>query len=476
MFEKKKDAEISPVVEAESLNEELYAALNGADTSVKNASKNSGSGDSDGHRDSGSSHYRSSGSSHHSSFGSSHHSSSGSGHHHHHHHSSRSRSESGQSSDQNKAVQSEHSEAKVKNRPQKSVGRKTKGLTVLLRVLIVLFVIMAVLVLTFAAIRWSGGRSLSSGEIASEMITIPDTIKQDVEIKDEGRTVIYKGEKYVYNEDIITILFMGVDRSLGLNEEGEAETGDSEIGTNGQADTLVLGVIDKENEKISFINVSRDTMTDIDIYNVNNEFLRNEKRQICLQYAYGDGREKSCEYVVNALKRYLYGMPINAYAAIDYEAIAVLNDAVGGVEVNVLEDLSSGPYAELVQGENVTLFGDMARYYCRTRDSYSVDANNHRMARQKQYLMAFMQKTLGLVRADLGFALELYNTANPYMVTDIGVSEVTYLATTVTGYGIELDAIKSIPGEVVEDGENAAFYADETALYELILNTFYNKA
>ena len=62
------------------------------------------------------------------------------------------------------------------------------------------------------------------------------------------------------------------------------------------------------------------------------------------------------------------------------------------------------------------------------------------------------------------------------MVTDIGVSEVTYLATTVTGYGIELDAIKSIPGEVVEDGENAAFYADEMALYELILNTFYNKA
>ena len=364
----------------------------------------------------------------------------------------------------------------MKNRSRKSYGRRINELTVLVRVLAVLVAIMAVLVLTFAVIRLSGGRSLSSGEIASEMITIPDAIKQEVEIKDEGRTVIYKGEKYIYNEDIITILFMGVDKSLGTNEEGEAETGDSEIGTNGQADTLVLGIIDKKNEKISFINVSRDTMTDIDIYNVNNEFLRNEKRQICLQYAYGDGREKSCEYVVNALKRYLYGMPINAYAAIDYDAIAVLNDAVGGVEVNVLEDLSSGPYAELVKGQNVTLVGNMAEYYCRTRDSYSVDANNYRMARQKQYLMAFMQKALGLVRGDLGFSLELYNTANPYMVTDIGVSEVTYLATTVTGYGIELDAIKSIPGEVAEDGENAAFYADETALYELILSTFYNKA
>ena len=98
------------------------------------------------------------------------------------------------------------------------------------------------------------------------------------------------------------------------------------------------------------------------------------------------------------------------------------------------------------------------------------------MARQKQYLMAFMQKTLELVRADLGVSLDLYNIAKPYMVTDIGISEVTYLATTVTGYGIETDAIKSIPGEIVLEDEHAAFYADEIALYELILNTFYNKA
>ena len=478
MFEKKKEAEINSVEEAHSLNEDFYAALNEAETIVKNSSGGSDAADGASHSSSGSSRHGSSGSSRHSSSGSGHHSGSGSSHHHHHHHhhhSSRSRSEFWQPSDPNKTVRTELSESKIKNRSKKSFGRKTRGLTVLLRVLVVLFAIMAVLVLTFAAIRWSGGRSLSKGEIVSEMITIPDAIKQDVEVKDEGRTVIYKGEKYVYNEDIITILFMGVDKLLE-SEEGETANEESVIGTNGQADTLVLGIIDKKNEKISFINVSRDTMADIDIYNVSNEFLRSEKRQICLQYAYGNGRETSCEYVVNALQRYLYGMPINAYVAVDYDAIAILNDAVGGVEVNVLEDLSSGRYAELVEGKNVTLFGDMAEYYCRTRDSYSVDANNYRMARQKQYLMAFMQKVLELVRADLGISLELYNTAKPYMITDIGVSEVTYLATTVTGYGIETDAIKSIPGEVVLEEDHAAFYADETALYELILNTFYNKA
>ena len=456
MFDRKNDPVISPVEEAENLNEELYAALNGVDLSEEKSSGNSGA-DSDRHSSSGSSHH----------------------HHHHHHHNSansRTRDEFWQPSDPNKAVRTELSASKMKKRPKSPVGQRRRGLTVFVRVLAVLVAILAVLVLTFAVFRWAGGRSLSKGNIAADAIIIPDAIKQDVEIKDEGRTVIYKGEKYIYNEDIITILFMGVDKSLESEEEGGTESDESVIGTNGQADTLVLGIIDKKNEKISFINVSRDTIADIDIYNVNNEFLRSEKRQICLQYAYGDGRETSCEYVVNALQRYLYGMPINAYAAIDYDAIAILNDAVGGVEVNVLEDLSNGRYAELVEGKNVTLFGDMAEYYCRTRDSYSVDANNYRMARQKQYLMAFMQKALELVRADLGISLELYNTAKPYMITDIGVSEVTYLATTVTGYGIETDAIKSIPGEVVLEEDHAAFYADETALYELILNTFYNKA
>ena len=474
MFEKKKDTVISPVEEADSLNEELFAALNDTDSGEKKPSGTGDRAESGSHRSSGSSRHSHSGSSHHrSSEGSSHH------HHHHHHssrHSSQERDEFWQPSDPSAAARTELAESKMKKRPTGIVRRRSKGSTVLLRALIVLVSIMAILVLTFAAVRFLGNRSLSKAEIAVEMIKIPEVIRQDVEIEDDGRTVTYKGDKYVYNEDIITILFMGVDKLLETDAESGTEESESQIGTNGQADTLVLGVIDKKNEKISFINVSRDTMADIDIYNVNNEFLRSEKRQICLQYAYGDGKKTSCEYTVNALRRYLYGMPINAYAAIDYDAIAVLNDAVGGVEVNVLEDLSAGRYAELVQGKNVTLFGDMAEYYCRTRDSYSVDANNYRMARQKQYLMAFMQKALELVRADLGFSLSLYNTAKPYMVTDIGVSEVTYLATTVTGYGIETDAIKSIPGEITLLEDHAAFYADETALYELILNTFYNRA
>ena len=38
---------------------------------------------------------------------------------------------------------------------------------------------------------------------------------------------------------------------------------------------------------------------------------------------------------MRAVSRLFYGMPVAAYAALDLDAIAVLTDAVGGVEVTV---------------------------------------------------------------------------------------------------------------------------------------------
>lgn len=60
----------------------------------------------------------------------------------------------------------------------------------------------------------------------------------------------------------------------------------------------------------------------------------------------------------------------------------------------------------------LSLFGDMALYYCLTCDFYSVDANNYHKTRQKQYLMA-LQEALGLGQTDLGVSLGFYNTAEP---------------------------------------------------------------
>jgi hypothetical protein len=62
------------------------------------------------------------------------------------------------------------------------------------------------------------------------------------------------------------------------------------------------------------------------------------------------------------------------------------------------------------------------------------------------------------------------------MTTSITPSQVTYLTSKVLEYGVSDDAIHSVTGNAI-DGANGLveYHADDEKLYELILNTFYNK-
>ena len=48
--------------------------------------------------------------------------------------------------------------------------------------------------------------------------------------------------------------------------------------------------------------------------------------QLCLSYAYGDGKAKSAENTANSISRILYVVPITKYFALDLNGIAHLND------------------------------------------------------------------------------------------------------------------------------------------------------
>lgn len=323
-------------------------------------------------------------------------------------------------------------------------------------------------VVTVLALRWNGKRAMISHEQDTDIeVTVPEnaTIQQD------GTIVTYNGRQYLRNEDIVSILCMGIDRD-------NLDTEDGVTGTNGQADSVFVVALDTTDGTMKMLNISRDAMTDVDLYNVDNEYVKTTKMQLCLAYAYGDGKESSCENVKKSVSRLLYGMPIDAYAAIDLPAISVLNDAIGGVEVEVLEDLTiSDP--SLYVGNVVLLQGKQAETYVRSRQvegaDAPVDSNNDRMARQKQYLIGFIQKALAATKENLTVPLTLYQTASDYMVTDIGASEVTYLASLVLQGGFHADDMANIPGEVTLVDGHAQYHVDETALYETVLDVFYEE-
>lgn len=76
----------------------------------------------------------------------------------------------------------------------------------------------------------------------------------------------------------------------------------------------MLAVLDSETGELSLVNISRDSMVDVNRYNVEGQFLGTEEMQICLAYAYGDGREGSCLNTVESVSRLMYSMPVHAYA------------------------------------------------------------------------------------------------------------------------------------------------------------------
>ena len=349
-------------------------------------------------------------------------------------------------------------------KPQNVKKKKPTLKKVLLLILFIIIVFIAVAAITFLVLQRNGKKQLLEKNAANTQISAAE----GADSSDEGKTVVYKGQKYCYNENITTILWMGIDEESFQN--------DDKFRQGSFADSVFLMVIDTSTGKMTMIPISRYTMVTIDEYHPDGSYWKQEDIQVCFAYAYGDGRKSSCENMATAISRFMYGMPISSYMAIDMSAIGVLNDAVGGVPVDVIEDLTlSDP--ELYVGNHVTLMGQQAELYVRSRKSegydLKVDNNAPRMERQIQYMNAFMKKALSQTKQNPTLPVSLFRTASDYMVTDVNASEVTYLASLLVQHGLD-NTIVSIPGKA-KKGKYTEVYADDEKLYEIILDVFYKK-
>ncbi len=335
----------------------------------------------------------------------------------------------------------------------------------LLLLLLVLFGVIAFLVMELL-----GRKAMHVQTQEAAVITAPEV--EDVIVEEDGEFVTYKGEKYRFNENITSVLCMGVDKRV-------IDTESVTIGSAGQADMLMLAILDTDNGMVKLWNISRDSMTDVDIYNVDGEYVRTEKLQVCLAFAYGDGFHKSCENTVKSVSRLLYGMPIQSYAVLDLEAIRPLNDAIGGVEVTIHEgDILP---VHFIPGTTVLLKGHDVESYVRSRRTEMpgepIDTNNNRMVRQRQYMMKFIQKAMEMTKEDITVPLNLFNIVkkNNHIITNLDTSKITYLTTLITKVNFTEESFQTIPGEVVAGEEHAEYYVDDEVLYQMILDTFYVK-
>ena len=134
-----------------------------------------------------------------------------------------------------------------------------------------------------------------------------------------------------------------------------------------------------------------------------------------------------------------------------------------------LEDAAT--YAQLAK----RISGKEAQTFVQYRDIESLESNNERIRRQKTFLLAFANTVLAKTKEDLTTPVKLFQQISDEVVTSLSVSDISYLASKAVNCEISMDNLTVIQGEVELNGKYAAFYPDETALYELILDTYYYK-
>lgn len=348
------------------------------------------------------------------------------------------------------------------------------------KVIAILVLIPVIFLLIFLIIRVNGKSGLYNNATtkaeAPIISSIPKTI--DVEIVEEDDSydwkegdIRYKGDIYRYNDEILTFPVMGIDKKGKVSKKEVTDYMDG-----GQADAMFLTVLNPKTEEINIIAINRNTMVDVDTYGHDGSFTGTGKLQITLQHGYGDGKELSCERQTEVVSKLFKDIPIHGYVSIYMSAIPEINDLAGGVPV-VVEENSAYKSATLKNnvGKEITLMGNDAYEYIHNRDTKEFDSAGKRLMRQKQYLTSFINKTKQKTKENITFPINLYNTVSDYIVTDISVPEMTYLASEVVSYDFNQDKMYSMEGETVQPGEFEEFYPDEEALYQMIIEVFYEK-
>lgn len=357
----------------------------------------------------------------------------------------------------------------------KYVFGKKSALRYLFRVIIAFFLLLFLLItlsfFTYHVLRVTGAEYFvkTSGD---KVPVIADKAKPiDEERKPEAGPgqCYYEGKLYQYNSEIINILCMGIDKKAE-----EIDKVDDNSGQSGQADAIFIVSLNPSTKKTKIISIPRDTMTMIDHYDYSGKYTGRDKNHLGLAYSYGDGKEKSCQLLQEAVSNLMYQLPIHSYCALNLNALSKLNDAVGGVTVTIPQS-----FAEIEPsfqaGEKVTLKGSEATLYIQKRDMKNLNGNDERIKRQKQYLVEFFKTAKSAISKNPGLPVNMYQDLTDQMVSDLGINQAVYLIGLLMGSDFNINDMVNLPGKTVKGTYYAEYHVDEDALYEMLINFFYEE-
>lgn len=316
----------------------------------------------------------------------------------------------------------------------------------------------ACLLLLLIVVLAACGKQIDADVQPEESVTEQAEIQEDTPGKQVwGKSMTVNGQSYRYNSRLRNMLFMGVDSKASV-EQGAI------VGNGGRSDTLILFVIDPGEESIQMLPISRDTITSVDIYDGDRNYLFSGDMQITMQYAFGDSPSRSCRLTKNKVSEVLHGLPINYHCALTLDGITAAVDLLGGITLTLDDDWTDID-PSYTAGSTVTMSSQTVERFLRYRDIDALGSNQVRMQRQSWFIRKMFAQ----------FGMKGQTTTNlilkylkPYLETDMDGDTIHQLST----YAILDDALV-LPGKVAAGESHDEFYIDDVSLQELLLRTFY---
>ena len=246
------------------------------------------------------------------------------------------------------------------------------------------------------------------------------------------------------------ILLIGVDDKKG--------------GTVSRSDTMILVSIDRKHSQIKMTSFMRDTYVTIP----------------------GHGDEKlnaACVYggpqlVVETIE-YNFGVDIDNYVLVDFNAFRDVIDSLGGVTVQVeqreAEYINRTSKQNIEYGDNVTLNGEEALVYVRIR---YLDSDFYRTQRQRKVITAILSQVKKANPLDL---IDTGKTVLSYVETDMNPVELSILAEGAVLMYMRYDIIQSrVPFDnnyySSTIGGSAVLTIDKAQTSEILKEFIYSKA
>ncbi|AEF17730.1 MULTISPECIES: LCP family protein [Thermoanaerobacterium] len=247
-----------------------------------------------------------------------------------------------------------------------------------------------------------------------------------------------------FSSEKIYLAFLGLDMT------------DERIKTIGNFRTDTIGIfsIDLKTKKVNLLSIPRDTYVQIP--------GRKGYDKINAAYPYGGMGKSGYELSLKTISNFL-GIDVNYYISIDMQNISQIVDAVGGVPINVEEDMHTHG-ANLNKGYQV-LDGKKAEEYVRWRYDPMGDIN--RVKRQQQFLLAFL-KQLKANKNDVSSYIKLYDAFKGDIYTNLNFNQILALISVMKD--VNADDIKTytVPGSFYNLNNISYWKPDMEKLNEIL--------